>query len=113
MVFFRSIAQIIEDYARLYSRNSPHRINLHNLGHVLAEIENHGDVAALSGERSAAATAEDGRAKFTGKRDCRNNIVDIVRKNHSDGDLAVVGPVGCVESAAPVVEADFPTHVMG
>ena len=80
-------------------------------GHVLGEIEHHGYVAALSGERSSAAPAEDGRAKFASQRDGRDNIVAIARKNHSDGNLAIVGSVSGVESAAAIVEANVTTHV--
>ena len=111
LVFFRGVSQTIEDHARLDPRYPALRIDLEDGGHVLREIEHHGDVAALSGERSSAAPAEDGRAIFASQRDGRDDIVDIAGKNHSDRNLAIVGSVGGVERAASVVEANVTAHV--
>src|SRR5580692_4012515 len=111
VVSFRGVPQTIEDHARLDPRYPALRIDLEDGGHVLREIEHHGDVAALSGERSSAAPAEDGRAIFASQRDSRDDIVDIAGQNHSDGNLAIVGTVRGVESAASIVEANLTTHV--
>jgi len=113
MMFFGGIAQIIENDSGLYSGNSPGGIDLKDPGHVLAEIENYGDIAALSGERRAAAAAEYGCAIFVGQGDGGDDVVGIARNNYSDGDLAVVGAIGGVERAAPVIETYFTTHVAG
>ena len=110
MMFFCRVAQMIENDSRLNSGNSPRRIDLEDIRHVLAEIEHYGDVAALSGERGSAAAAENGRAIFASQRDSREDIVDIARNNYSDRNLAVVGPIGGVEGAAAVVKAHFPAQ---
>ena len=69
------------------------------LRHVLGEVENDGDVAALAGERGAAAAAEQRRAEFAADGDGGEDVVGIVGKNDADGNLAVVGAVGGVEGA--------------
>ena len=74
--------------------------------HVLREIEDDGDVAALSGERGAAAAAEHGRAELAAECNCGEDVFGIARENYADGDLAVVGAVGRVESAGAVVESN-------
>jgi hypothetical protein len=38
---------------------------------------------------------------------CGQNIVYVLRENYADGNLAVVGAVGGVESTGAIVEADF------
>src|SRR5580692_370083 len=111
VVSFRGVPQTIEDHARLDPRHPAYRIDLEDGGHVFREIEDYGDVTALSGERSSAAPAEDGRAIFASQRDGRDDIVAVAGKNHSDGNLAIIGSVRGVESAAAIVEANLTTHV--
>ena len=82
------------------------------LRHVLGKIEHDGDVAALSGERGAAAAAEQGRAEFAAERNGGENVIGIAGKNDADGDLAVVGAVGGVEGAAADVEANFAANIL-
>src|SRR5262249_24471597 len=65
VMFFGSVAKVIEDDSGLDSRNAPLGIDLENVVHVLGEIENDGDVAALSGKRCATAAAKERGAKFT------------------------------------------------
>src|SRR5579864_1239544 len=100
MVFLGGVPQVVEDHARLHSRNASRWIDLGDLRHVPGEIEHHSDIAALSGEGGPAAPAEDGSAIFTSQGDGRNDIVGITGKNHSDGNLAIVGSVGGVKGAA-------------
>jgi len=78
---------------------------------VLREIEDDGDVAALSGERSASATAKKGSAEFAAHRDGSPHIVGVARQNHPDRDLAIVGAVGCIQGPAAVVEANFAANL--
>ena len=51
-------AQMIEDYARLNAGNALVRIELHNLRHILREIKNDSDIAALTCERGPSAATE-------------------------------------------------------
>ncbi len=38
---------------------------------------------------------------------CGDNVFFITRNYDADRDLPVIGPVGCIESAAARIEADF------
>src|ERR1700741_540522 len=80
------------------------RIDLQDVSHVLREVEDHRDVAALSGEGSAPATAKERGAEFAANTDCRENVVSIARQNDANGNLAIVRAVCRVEGAAAVVE---------
>ena len=111
VMLFSSVTQAIEDNPRLNSCDPPRRIDLDDLGHVFREIEHHGDVAALSSQRSSTAPAKDGRTVFTSQRDGCNDIVRIARENDSDGNLAIVGSVGGIERACAVVETNVTTDV--
>src|SRR5271156_2064724 len=110
-MLFSGVSQTIKNDPRLNSRNPPYRIDLKNFRHVLGEIEHHGYVTALSGERSSTTPAKDGGAIFPSHRNGRNNIVGVARENYSDGNLAIVRSVGSVESAGSIVEANVATHV--
>jgi hypothetical protein len=105
--FFGGVAQAVEDDAGLDAGDAAHGVNLEDAGHVAGKIEHDGDVAALAGERGAAATTEDGSSELAAGGDCGEDIICIAGENHADGDLAVVGAVGRVEGAAAGVE----THI--
>ncbi len=111
VVFFGGGAEMVEHDSGLYAGDAAGGVDFENPRHVLGEIEDDGDVAALSGERGAAAAAEQRRAELAAERDRGLNIVGIAREHHSDGHLAVVGAVGGVESAGAAVEADFTTNL--
>ena len=107
VVFLRSAAQVVENHSRLDPRDAALGIKLDDLPHVFREIEHHGDVAALPGQRGASAAAEHRRAMLAAKADGGDYIVGVSGEDNSDGDLAVVGSVGGVEGAAAVVETDL------
>src|ERR1700691_5887607 len=107
MVFFGRGSEMVEHDPGLYAGDAAGRIDFENPRHVLGKIEDDGDVAALSGERRAAAAAEKWRAELAAECDRGLNIVSIARYYDSDGNLAVVGAVGGIESTGAAVEADF------
>jgi len=107
MMFFGCVAKMVKNHAGLYSRNSAGGINLKNLRHVLGEIENDSDVAALASERCAGTSTKEWRAELAAESDRRKNIVKIPGKNHSDRNLTVVGAIGRVKSASATIKADF------
>ncbi len=107
MMFFCGIAQMIENQPGLHSSNSAGGINLQDLRHILGEIENDSDVAALASERCAGTSTKKRRAKLAAKSHRRTHIVNIPGKNYSDRNLAVVGAVGCVKSTRATIKADF------
>jgi hypothetical protein len=74
---------------------------------VAGEIEDNGDVAALSGERSTAATAEERGTELAAEGDGSEDVIYALGKSDADGDLAVVGTVGGVKGAGTTVETDF------
>ena len=110
LVFFRRIAQFVQYNSRLHHRHPPCWINLQNLRHVLGKIQNDRDIAALTGKRRPATSAQQGCAKLARRRDGGNHIVIISGKYDTDWDLPVVGSIRCVKRAAAIVEADFALH---
>jgi hypothetical protein len=50
------VSQRIEDHTWLDAGETLNRIDLENPVHVFAEIENHGDIAALPGEAGSSAS---------------------------------------------------------
>jgi hypothetical protein len=110
-MFFRRGPQMIEHNSRLHPRNTARRINLQDRRHVFGKIEDYRDIAALTGQRSSAAAAQDGSAIFAGQSNRGDYIVGIAGNNHPNGDLPVIGSVGGVERAAARIEADFAAQV--
>ena len=108
VMFLRGVAEMIEDDSGLDAGDAALGINLEDVAHVLGEVEHHGHVAALAGKGSASAAAEKRSAEFAAGRDGGEDILRVIRKNHTDGDLAVVGSVGGVERASAAIEAHFP-----
>ena len=111
-MLFRRVAEVVENHSGLDPGNAPLRVNFQNLVHVLGKVENDGDVAALTGERRATATAQNGSAILARQADRGYHVIDVARKDYSDGDLAVVGAVGGVQRTAAGIEADFATDVI-
>src|SRR5882757_8586167 len=107
MVFFGGGAAVVENDSGLHAGDAADGIDFENPRHVFRKIENDGDVAALSGERCAAAAAEEWRAELAAQSDGGENIVGIAGEYDADGDLAVIGTVGGVKGASAAVEADF------
>ena len=106
VVFFGGGAESVEHDSGLYAGDAAGGIDFENPRHVFGKIEDDGDVAALAGERCAAAAAEKRRAEIAAERDRCENIVGVAGKHYADGNLAVVGAVGGVESASAAVEPD-------
>ena len=107
MVLFGGGAEIVEHDSGLHAGDAAGGIDFENPRHVLGKIEDDGDVAALAGERRAAAAAEQRRAELAAEGDRGQNVVGIAGEHDADGNLAVVGAVGRVESACAAVETDF------
>jgi hypothetical protein len=97
----------VEHDSGLHAGDAAGGIDFQNLVHVPGEIENDGDIAALAGERRAAAAAEERRAEFAGERDGCFYVIGIAGKYYSDRNLAIVRTVGRVDSASAAVEADI------
>jgi len=96
---------LIIDDARLDPRDPALWIKFKNLRHVLREIENNRNVAALAGERGASTAAQDRRAMLSADSNRSDHVLGIARDYNSDRNLAVIRAVGGVERAASVVEA--------
>jgi hypothetical protein len=107
VVFFGGGAEMVEHDSGLYASDAAGGIDFENPRHVLGKIEDDSDVAALSGERCAAAAAEQRRGELAAERDRGPNIVGVAREYDPNRDLAVVRTVGGIESAGAAVEADF------
>jgi hypothetical protein len=107
VMFFGGGAQTVEHDSGLYAGDAADRIDFENPRHVFGKIEDDRDVAALSGQGCAGATAEQRRAELAAECDSGFNIVSVAREHDADRNLAVVGAVGGVESAGAPVEADL------
>jgi hypothetical protein len=106
VVLFGGGSQVVEHDSGLYSGDAAFGIDFENPRHVPGKIEDDGDVAALSGERSAGAAAEQWRAELAAERDGGHDIVGVAGQHYADGDLAVVGAIGGIEGAGAAVESD-------
>ena len=104
---FGLVAQDVEHHPGLDAGIALARIELQDLVHVLAEIEHHGDVAALSGQACPGSSRQDGRPELSGGRDGCDYIVGVSGYDQANGDLTVVGRVGRVERPASGIEADL------
>ena len=109
MTFGRG-TQVVENHTRLHAGEPALSIDLQDAGHVLRKVENHGHIAALTGERSAAATGKNRRPVFVARRDGRDYVVDAARKHNPDRQLPVVRTVRRVKSTTTVVKAHLPTN---
>jgi hypothetical protein len=107
MVFFSGVPEVIENDSGLDAGDAFCRVDLEDLSHVLGEVEDDRNIAALSGERGSATTAEQRSAELTADRNGGFDVVGIAWENYTDGNLAVVGTVGGVKGAAAVVETDI------
>ena len=88
MVKLRLCPQRVEDHARLNPRGQPAAgFQLEDAVHVLREIEDHGDVAALAGQAHLGAARKDRRAVLPAHRD--------------GGDHIALGPEGPPDQSAP------------
>src|SRR5215471_18613575 len=112
MKLFGGVAEVIEDDSRLDTGNAACGIDLEDVGHVLREIQDDRDVAALSGERGSPATAEQRCAEFTAEREGGKDVVGVAREHYANRNLAIVGAVSRIESAALVVEAHIAAKVL-
>ena len=87
------------------------RIDLEDPVHVLREVEDDRDVAALAGEARAGAAREHRRAELPARRDSGGDVVGVARNDEADRDLAVVGAVGGVQARLPASNRTSPLIV--
>ena len=83
------------------------RIERDDAVHVLREVDDDRDVAALAGEARAGAARQDRRADVAARPDGGCHVVFVERNHDADGNLPIVRRVGRVERARAVVEAHF------
>lgn len=104
---FRSFAHAIKHDAGLYFREPPRWIKRLNGAHVLGEIEHDGRIAALTRKACAGAAGEDGSAELSTGADCCLDVTCVAGNDDSDGHLAIIGGIGCIETTGSLLEADF------
>jgi hypothetical protein len=107
MVFFGSGAEMVEHNPWFHASDAADGIDFQNPRHVLGEIEDDGNVAALAGEGCASTAAEQWRAEIAAEGDGGENILGIAGNYNANRDLAIVGAVSGVESAGAAIEPDF------
>ncbi len=105
--FFRGVADAVEDDAGLDVNGAGLGIDGAHAVHVLREVEDDGEVAALAGEGGAGSAGEDGGVDGAAGGDGGDDVGFIAGDDDADGDVAVVGAVGGVEGFGGGVEAHF------
>ncbi len=109
--FFCGVADAVEDDAGLDVDGAGVGVDGAHVVHVLREVEDDGDVAALAGERGAGSAGEDGGVEGAADGDGGDDVGFVAWDDDADGDVAVVGAVGGVEGVGGGVEADFAADV--
>jgi hypothetical protein len=112
VMFLRGVAEMIENDSGLDASDASLGINFEDVAHVPGEVQHDGDIAALTSEGSAAAATEERSPELATGGDSRDDILRVIRKNDPDGNLAVVGSVGGVKSAAAGIESDIATDAL-
>ncbi len=100
------LAEAVEDDAGLDGGEFGGGVDGGEAVHVAGEIENHGHVGALAGERGACAAGEDSGSGGAAGGQCGFDVGGVAGIEDADGKLAVVGGVGGVEGAGTEVEED-------
>ena len=79
--------------------------------HVLGQIHDHSNIAALAGEASAAAPRQHRRAIMPSRGNRGDDVVHIARDYDADRHLPVIRAVGRVKCAAAIVESHFAAQI--
>jgi hypothetical protein len=108
---FGPVAQNVEHDAGLYDGIALARVKLQDLVHVLAEIEHHGNVAALPGQARPRSSRQNGSPELSRGCEGGDNVVGVSGYNQANGNLPVIRRVGRVEGSAPSIEADLSANV--
>ncbi len=105
MVVLGRVAQMIENDARLNTRQSFLRINRENSIHILREVQHDRDIAALPREARAAASRE--QRDSTKPASCHrcDYVGFILWQHHADRNLPVAGGISRVEGPASFLKA--------
>src|ERR1700690_3191664 len=112
MMLLSRIAEMIKNDSRLHPGGALPGINFDDVIHIPGEIEYKGHVAALSGQRRSGAAAQQGSAILARERHGGDDVIGIVRKNYTDGHLAIVRAVGGVKSPAAGIETNVAAEVL-
>jgi hypothetical protein len=104
VMFLRPISEIVEDSAGLDDGDAPVRIEFKDVVHILGKIDDHGNVATLSGETRASAAGQKGCSFFATYSNCLHYIFYIVGDDDTDRDLAIVGAIRRIQRATSIIE---------
>ena len=104
-------AQIVEHNARFDPGNAARRIDFEDSRHILRKIEHDGSVAALSRERRAASARQQRSVVIAAQGHDSENVFLIARNYNPDRDLAIVGSISGIESAAARIKANLSSKV--
>lgn len=107
MMQLSGIAEAIEHNAGLDVGEAGDGVERADGVHVFGEVEDNGDVTALTGEAGAGTAGEDGRSELAADCDRCYHILDIAWDHNADCNLTVIGSVCAVQSARRGIETDF------
>src|SRR5436190_13108054 len=105
------ILQVIEDQSRFNASELCLHINFNNSVHVLGEVEDHRDIAALAGETGAAAATCNRRAKLATDCDGGDYVTAVARDQYADWNLPIIRTVCGIKRAVAIAEAHFATNI--
>jgi hypothetical protein len=104
VVFLGGVAQLIADDARLHACSLFLGVELDDLTHVLREVHDNRDVAALSVRAGAAAARENRRPVLVAGGDGLHDVFVVLRYDDPDRDLPVDRVIRGVKRPAAAVE---------
>ena len=111
MVLLSGVSKTIENYAGLHAGDAARWIDLQNFRHIFGEIQHHGHIAALSSERSSAASTENWSVELARGCNRGDDVIDVAWQNNSDRNLTIIRPIGRVKRAAAGVKTNFAAKV--
>ena len=107
---FCPVSKRIQHYSGLNPRNFLICIDLQDVIHVLCEVEHYGDITALSRQTCSGTARQDRSTVLPARLDRRDHILHILRDYQSNGNLPVVGSVGCIQRATAAIKAYFTSN---
>jgi hypothetical protein len=109
-MFTCSLLERGQNDPRLYASQFSVGIDLEYPVHVLAEVQNHRRVAALTRETGASTAAENRGIEAAAHVYCCNYVVLGSRNDHADRELPEHGCVGGVERPAASIKVNLSLH---
>jgi hypothetical protein len=110
VVEFGSFAEAVEHNSWLNDCKAGGGVEGGEAVKVTGEVKDDGDIGGLAGDAGTCSTRKDGCADCAASGNSGFDVGDVAGQYDTDGELAIVGGVGCVQGARREIEADFATE---